>query len=117
MILAERNIEEWQKILERDDLVGGEIETTEGGFAFRGPITSIKLEGNQIVVETAWTAKLETTVWQICEEKHEFVIDADHSTPHEIGGGRIHFQMEAVKYGTIFPKGGSKLHPSRIMGS
>ncbi|HET6747577.1 MAG TPA: hypothetical protein VFH06_05720 [Candidatus Saccharimonadales bacterium] len=120
----------WTELLGRrkDDFIGGDIEhieTPEG--AYRGPIVSIAIEDNKLVVTTEWTAHVETNAvglptgnWH--KENREGataftyeLMDDIMSLPQDIGDDRIHFQYPFSTI-TLFPAGGSKLDPGKVNG-
>jgi len=111
---------EWQEIVNRDDIVGGDIEAQECGDVYRGPIESITIDGDMVIIKSAWMAKLpnglhgsgEWEKWGITQ----LVFNAKFIKPQDIGSGRIFFQMPTLGVATIFPKGGSKLDPAKVKG-
>lgn len=105
----------WDDVLKRENLIGGDIESQEGGAVYRGPLSSIKREGDQIYFESPWCAKNDGDGWKnwhitSCN------VNATMTTPQDIGEGRIFFQMPFLGVCTIFPKGGSKLDPTKVEG-
>ncbi len=107
---------DWHEVLERDDLVGGDLETQEDGHVFRGPILSIELRDDKIFIESEWVAYLRGDgKWEKWQNNGVFV-NIGHSHPREISEGRIFFTMPYLGVATIFPKGGSKLDPSKVEG-
>ncbi len=104
----------WEQVLQRDDIIGGDLETHENGSIYRGPISGIEIRGGRVHFEVPWVAKLENGTWKNYPV-YPFFVDAS-SAPGEIGGGRIHFEIPFIGFGVIFPKGGSKLDPARVEG-
>ena len=107
----------WEEVLERDDIVGGDIETQEDGDVYRGPIESIEKSDDSIIIKSPWLAKMTPgegvwRKWNITSMS----INPSHIHPQDIGNGRIFFQMPMLGGATIFPKGGSKLDPSKVEG-
>jgi hypothetical protein len=106
----------WDQVLARTDLIGGDIESQEDGVVYRGPLSEIKVEGNSICFTSPWMARLEpgTGTW------HKWHINRcsvrKSLPPQDIGDGRILIQMPLLGVCTIFPKGGSKLQASSVVG-
>lgn len=108
----------WEDVLERDDLVGGGLETQEDGSVYRGPITGIEIRDGYVHISTEWTAVLPggQPPWRKLDNPSECFVDAELSAPRDIGEGRVHFVLPFLGHGTIFPKGGSQLDPNRVQG-
>lgn len=104
----------WQDVLNRDDIVGGDLETQEDGVVYRGPIASIELKNGLVYFTLPWMAVLNNGKWLKWHTRDCFVI-AD-CLPHNIGNGRIKFEMPFLGFGVIFPRGGSKLDPAKVEG-
>ena len=111
----------WDEVLERDDIVGGDLEIKENGDLYRGPIKTIELTGEKIVIEREWTALLPLAsgkkgdFWQKWEN-NQISFHQDFCLPNDIGAGRVLFEIPTVGWGVIFPKGGSKLDPAKVEG-
>ncbi|MBI2038238.1 MAG: hypothetical protein HYT15_04960 [Candidatus Magasanikbacteria bacterium] len=109
----------WREVANRDDVVGGEIETQEGEFVFRGPIASVEVRDDGLVYfQVAWAAQKPISMeggW-VKHETTSFVASADVSV-EDIGEGKLHFRTSFAESGTIFLKGsGNKLDPRRVRG-
>ena len=108
----------WEQVLARDDIVGGDLETQEGGAVYRGPISEIKMEDSMVVFYSAWVAKMSMSApgewekWDITTLR----VNAELATPRDIGDGRIMFMMPMVGPAVIFLKGGSQLDPAKVKG-
>ena len=105
----------WKQVVERSDIIGGDLETVEDGVVYRGPISEIVVEDGVVYFKSPWTAVMTENGWErnpidVCSVRE------DVCTPQEIGGGRIVFVMPFLGRGTIFPKGDSKLDPSKVRG-
>ena len=108
----------WEEVLQRSDLVGGELETQEDGCIYRGPIGKIELKDGYLHITSPWVARLDPSSgsgWKKWEN-NPFFVDAKLATPRDIGEGRIHFNVLGLGHATIFPAGGSKLDPVRVEG-
>lgn len=107
----------WKEVLQRDDIVGGDLETQEDGCVYRGPIDGIEMKDGQVHISSPWVARLlpEKGEWEKWEN-NPFFITAELSPPQDIGHGRIHFDIPMLGCATIFPKGGSKLDPAKVAG-
>jgi hypothetical protein len=111
---------DWKEILERDDIVGGDIEAQDSGDVYRGPIESITMKGDAVSIKSTWMAKLPGGIgsdsgwekWHITQMSFSI----NFVTPQDIGDGRILFQIPGLGVTTIFPKGGSKLDPAKVRG-
>jgi hypothetical protein len=105
----------WEEILERDDIVGGDIESQEDGIIFRGPIESIKIKDGIVIIKSKWLARLdprESDGWKKSDTT-ELSVSAN-SKPEKIPGNRIYFQFPPPGQCIIFPKGDSKLDPKLV---
>ena len=106
----------WEDVLQRDDIVGGDLETQEDGRVYRGPISSIRIEGEMVYFRSPWTARMNADgTW----EKWHITgcgTNTKMCPPNDIGEGRVQFSMPMLGFGVIFPKGGSKLDPSKVKG-
>lgn len=111
----------WEQVLERkEDLVGGDIETHEGDYVYRGPIRKIEDVGeNMISFESPWMARMylegADKVWKKWHITSMF-IDKTQSKPQEIGGGRISLVIPYIGSFVIYPNRGSKLDPKKVEG-
>lgn len=113
----------WQDALKRTDIVGGELETQEGdGYIYRGPIKSIELKDGEVSIELEWCAK------KILDVRHNsdferwrahnvvsFSITAETTTPRELSGNRLMIRPPMLGTWVIYPKGGSKLDPAKVL--
>lgn len=107
----------WNEVLERDDIIGGDIELQAGGIVYRGPIESITLIGSMVTLKPSWLARLNPSTfgWEKCDASEQFV-DAEAFPPHDIGNGRILFGADSRGgVTTLFPKG-NNLDPSAVDG-
>jgi hypothetical protein len=105
----------WEDVLKREDLIGGDIESQEGGAVYRGPLSKIRREGDHIYFESPWCAKNYGEGWKNWHIT-SCSVNAAATTPQDIGDGRVFFQMPYLGVCTIFPKGGSKLDPAKVEG-
>ncbi len=107
----------WEEVLQRDDIVGGDLETQEDGCIYRGPINGIEMKDGCVHISSPWVARLPqgSGTWEKWEI-YPFFVDAKTSPPQDIGQGRIHFNVPFLGHATIFPKGGSKLDPAKVAG-
>ncbi|HMH69837.1 MAG TPA: hypothetical protein VK502_00390 [Candidatus Saccharimonadales bacterium] len=120
----------WTELLKhrKDDFIGGEIEHTETPEGmYRGPIVSLSVEGNKLVVTTKWTAHVETNRiglpvgdWHKEERKGATrfsydLMDDITSPPQDMGEGRIYFQYPFSRI-MLSPANGSKLDPAKVRG-
>ena len=112
----------WREILERTDIVGGDLETHEDGDVYRGPIEKIELKDGMVRITTSWCAKMpgmgETGfgTWVLHHGAPSPVSITERINPTDIGGQRLSFDMPMLGFGVIFPKGGSKLDPEKVEG-
>lgn len=47
---------DWVRLVDGQELIGRDIETSEGSTCYRGPIMSAVIKGNTVILKTAWTA-------------------------------------------------------------
>lgn len=108
----------WEDVLKRKDIVGGELEVSDGKHVYRGPISKIKIEENKrVCIELSWVARKPLKLgksWKKWDTKRVFVsIDFK---PKDIGNGIIQFGITRKSYSLIHPKGGSRLNPAKVKG-
>jgi len=107
----------WEDVLKREDLIGGDLESQEDGMVYRGPLSEMKVVGDNIRFISSWMARMNP---ETCEWKkwhiNTLYVNKDMSKPQDLGDGRVFFQMPYLGVCTIFPKGGSKLDPARVEG-
>jgi len=110
----------WKQVLERDDLVGGDIETQEqvprsGYLVYRGPIKEIKEVNDEIQVHTEWVALLTEEGWVELDDGAPYFVAVAH-TQHvrDLGQGRLAFNIPDIGFAVIYPKGGSKLDRGQV---
>ncbi len=109
----------WNDVLKREDIVGGDIETYEGGDIYRGPISFIEIKDDDVIIHSPWIARLSDKdggKWKMYRKggKIFLSISSQVSLPFDIGQGRISFTMPFLGRSTIFPKGGSKLNLQEV---
>ena len=107
----------WEEVLERDDLIGGDIESQEDGAVYRGPLSDITRDGDIITFESPWCARLDPdeAVWRKWNITSCFV-NVTASRPTDIGDGRVMFPLPMLGHCVIFPKGDSQLDPANVEG-
>lgn len=106
----------WDDVLGRKDLVGGEIESTEGGVVYRGPINKIERQDDMIVFTSPWCARSnpDTDEWENWHITSSFI--NKEIPPQDIGNGRVLFRVPFLGPCMLFPKNDSKLDPIRVKG-
>lgn len=108
---------DWEQFLQREDIVGGDIETHEDGYIYRGPIDNVELKDGQVHFESPWTARIPKDLseeWEVWD-----ITSCSMSTDNklqDIGDGRLLIDMPLLDHAVIFPKGGSKLDPAKVKG-
>ena len=110
---------EWKDVLQRDDIVGGDLETQEDGAYYRGPISKIELRDGLLYIESSWVARMVPGGgggWEKWDVPFPFFVNPKDVSPQDIGEGRVMFNMPLLGIGVIFPKGGSKLDPAKVKG-
>jgi len=105
----------WEDVLNRQDIIGGDLNATEDSVNYRGPISRIEREGNMIVFYTEWTARQEVWVWQNWRNT-KLAVNVGYSQPELQHDGTITFEIPFLGVGTIYPKGGIKLDPAAVEG-
>ena len=107
----------WDDVLKRDDIVGGDIETHEDGYVYRGPISSIRIESGMVRYESPWCARMPEDMsagWEPWDITVGFV--SSSVVLRSIGDGRVLFHIPGLGFGVIFLKGGSRLDPAMVKG-
>ncbi len=107
----------WEQVLERDDIIGGDVETVENGVPYRSPISRVEIDGEMVRFYGPWTAMLDldTGKWKT-GGLSSFSVNKEYAPPQDIGQGRIFFSIFMLGHATIFPKGGSNLDPAKVEG-
>jgi len=106
----------WDDVV-NGNFVGGDIESHEGGDIYRGPIEKIERVSGSIVFSSEWMAK-SSDMGASWENWHitQMSVSEKEMTPSDIGDGRISFGGGFIGLTVLFPKGGSKLDPSKVKG-
>lgn len=105
----------WEDVLNMD-LIGCDIESSENGQVFRGPIKEVKSDEERIVFITSWTAILNFDVWKVHDSINEISVNRDKIKPQDRGDGKVMWKFPALGHFVIFPKEVSKLNPKRVEG-
>ncbi len=113
----------WEEVLERDDIVGGQLETFEGGYHYRGQISEIKMENEYIHIKLGWTARMALDLSMLSEEPWKpcivktWLFGTDIK-PTDIGNNRLSFGgMSRRGSSIIFSKSDEdKLDPASVKG-
>lgn len=121
-------LQTWRAFLGgRTNLIGGDLEHIEyPEGAFRGPIGSVRIAGDKLIIVTNWVARMPVNEhglpmgsWTLYKagpyENQYTLLDGIMSGPQNIGDGRVHFRYAFARV-TLFPQGGSKLDRSRVQG-
>lgn len=107
----------WEDVLKRDDIVGGDLETHESEYIYREPISAVWMDGGMVHFESPWCARMPADMssgWSVWHYTGCFM--SASIVPQNIANGRIQFYMPLLGFGIIFPAGGSKLDPARVSG-
>jgi len=108
---------EWQEVIARDDIIGGDIETQESGDVYRGPLKSIRLDENGIVhFECDWMAVMKgwRGKWRKWNRTSSS-INGIMCKPQD-NGGRIRATVPTMGPIVIFPRGDTQLDPANVEG-
>jgi hypothetical protein len=108
----------WDELLERDDLVGGDIETHEGGDVYRGPIKEITNNGGTVTVMADWIATMPADLsgtWKP-GPVNSISFNSRECPIQSVEHGRAIFMIPGMGVSIIFFKGGSKLDPAKVEG-
>ncbi|GEM_PF-2275102 len=112
------NLELWQAVAARADLIGGDMETEEGGTFYRGPLKEIKiLDGEYVLFTMEWMAKRDG-------DSHEWTshgitnlaTEIENTKPSLDGNGPVRFTIPYLGPVTLFPKGKNNLDPASVAG-
>ncbi len=114
---TEQPVLTWDDVLKDENLIGGEIESHEGGTVYRGPISKIARSGEMVEIISPWCARLnpESGEWEKWDVNTS-AINPQYSTPQQIGNGRVMFSMMFIGTCVLFPKTGSKIDPEKVKG-
>lgn len=106
----------WSDVLDRTDIVGGNIQTIEDGLKYCGLISEIVLDDGILHIKMLWTAQLcEGSEWKRVRTTSCHV-DTRVASPHEYEDGLIRFRIPSVGDATIYPKNMSIVHASMVEG-
>lgn len=107
----------WEDILQRDDLIGGDLETQENGIIYRGPVEEIVETDGILYFRSSWVARLnpDTGEWENWPNT-TLTVSKQFINPQDLGDGRILFYMPCLGMGVLFPVGSSKLDPDKVKG-
>lgn len=112
------NLELWQRVAARTDLIGGDVEAKEGGMFYRGPIKYLEIIDEKYVFFTMeWSAKRnnDSEEWT-----NHFVTslatEIESTRPDSKGNGPVHFTLQFLGLVTLFPKGQNNLNPASVKG-
>lgn len=96
----------------REQFVGGDLETQEDGDIYRDPIKTIELDDDTVRVEGDWTAisRDQGVTWEVWRI-NAFSVALD--LVRKDSSGRL---IAVLGVAAFFPKGGSKLDPTRVKG-
>ncbi len=108
------------------NFVGGEaeIQNENENYLFRGEITSIVIENNELQIKFAWLAQNlggaptggMSDKWEI-DPKLDYDASLEIYTPSDIGDNRMAFNSWIVgETVVLFPPNGSKMNPGNING-
>ena len=98
---------------------GGQLETQNPGegYHYRAQITSIELNGDELVATLEWWASLTTDGWVVDDHELSFKVSTVIYRATQIGGDRLCLRSPYTKDLTVlYPKGGSRLEPSKVQG-
>jgi hypothetical protein len=105
------------------EYVGGQIEIQNPGegYMYRGDIKIIDIKDGELTVTTSWLAKgigsLPIPRGWVKAENKPYVISLEIYSVSEIGDNRLCLNSPFVGETTVlFPKGGSRLEPSKVAG-
>lgn len=108
----------WKDVAKSGNIIGGEIETHENHYIYRGPISNIRIENGQVHIETLWTAWKSDRVsggwtpW--IENSRSFSADIQLEKAPD---GRIFFRISSMSFGVIYPANWSnKLDQAKVKG-
>jgi len=104
----------WKDVLQRDDIVGGDLRYLFGSTMYRGPIKSIS-GPTHILIEFEWLAIYDGNGQWVTSCVDRLLFSGRLYPPRDIGQGCVSFQM-LIGSCTIFPKGGEKLNPADVAG-
>lgn len=109
----------WGEVLERDDIIGGNLLTHEGNYLFCGPIDGVKIQNGRVRIESLWVARGTISGfdgWVYWKSLAAIAINTK-IIPVNLGDGDIGFKMPRKNYGVINRKGsGRLLNPVMVNG-
>ncbi len=111
------NLELWEMIAARTDLIGGDCESREDGDVYRGPLKRIFIEESQVTFEMSWSATRpdDSDQW-IVHHVHTFFTDIEGTRSTIDSNGKVDFFMKFLGPVVIFPKGQNNLDPATVKG-
>jgi hypothetical protein len=106
----------WEQVVARSDIAGGDLQTVESEVVYHGRIKSVRIEGDDVVFECEWVARLHPTTHEWEKWDRTTFSESRQGWAIDLGSGRIFFRMAHGGYATIFPKGDAPLDPERVKG-
>ena len=112
------NMELWQAIAARQDLLGGDAVSEEDGSLYRGPLKTIEIvDGKYVQFTTVWSARKEEDSGEwVKHDSTMFFTEIESARPTFSGNGPVRFTMFLLGPVTLFPKGDHNLDPETVKG-
>lgn len=101
--------------------VGGqaEIQNSSENYIFRGEISEVSVEGLELALKFDWLAKgkgMPPAGW-VKADRDDYAISLEMCGVSDISAGRLCIDCAPIGELTIlYPKGGSRLDPSKVEG-
>ena len=111
----------WEELLARTDLIGRDAENRYSGNVYRGPVTSVYREDNDIKIATAWTANSRSnhSVWRVhnLSRPDLWVVPIDVCQVFECEKGLIKIRFVWLTGNSVlFLPHGNNLDPATVEG-
>ena len=101
----------WQELLTcRDKIIGGQLETSESGKTFRGPIAGLQLVDGMIIFTMVWWARRDTwnKPWRLIDTT-PIGVRNDMPEPWKHDNDTIYFALPMIGSATIYLKGSDNM--------
>lgn len=92
----------WDAIVQEGGLEGRDLQITQNGTIYRGPIESIDARGGHVLISSPWVAEKKNGKWIKTTHRNPLCEITKTLSPTEDNKGNIHFPMPALGEGVIF---------------
>jgi hypothetical protein len=112
----------WEEVLKRQDIVGGQLETFQNSFIYRGEIIGITMGNGFIRIQLSWMARMSIDLNGLEKPWQPYIgrswLFRTDTKPTDMGNNRLSFGgVSSRGSSVIFPKGdNNNLDPAKVNG-